>query len=78
MSDNGNWELAQKKGASLAVRGEVCQYKSGCTHNSKISQNEGGDLSQDNDDDKRRWQDAHLSLVCGECLSSNLLNRTNH
>ena len=23
-------------------------------------------------------QDAHLSLVCGECLSSNLLNRTNH
>ena len=23
-------------------------------------------------------RDAHLSLVCGECLSSNLWNRTNH
>ena len=43
VSDNGKWESAQKKGASLAIRGEVCQYKSGCTHNSKISQNEGGD-----------------------------------
>ena len=34
--------------ASFAVK-EVCQYKSGYTHNSKISQNEGGDLSQHND-----------------------------
>ena len=54
MLDNGKLESAQKKGASLAIQGEVCQYKSGCTHNSKISQNEGGDLSQDSDDDKWR------------------------
>ena len=42
----GNW--LKRGGASFAVQ-EVCQYKSGYTHNSKISQSEGGDLSQHND-----------------------------